>query len=148
MEAGARYGGPARTPGVGLGSGLPPHYVPSSSTGARGGNDPSAACSDADAPPLRSLFDLPSAAPADARPAPPTAAAGPPAGAIHAGSHPTEREHWVTVFGYSSPAMVPQVLELLRPSAGAVVQQVRGRVSLTEGLFLVSLRSGACRVRA
>lgn len=127
IEAGARYGGPARTPGVGLGSGLPPHYVPPASAGRRGTMDGSAACTDIDAPPLRSLFDLPAAAPADARPAPRAATAGPRAGAGAApAGDPPENEHWVTVFGYTSPAMVPQVLELLRPSAGAVVHQVRG----------------------
>jgi len=135
MEAGGRYHGTARTPGTGLGGGFSPGYVPSASVGgARGATDHSGAGVDGDAPPLQSFFDLPSAAapPNASAAAPPAAGAPPPfspsaaafgCGAASGASAPSaagDGEHWVTVFGYSSVALVPQVLDLLRPSGGQV----------------------------
>ena len=77
---------------------------------------PSAAAPPDERPPLESILDGAvgdgAAATASARPAAP----------------PVESADgfWVTVFGYHTPAMVPQVLQELRPSSGTIAQHRAG----------------------
>ena len=105
----------ARTPGE-----FSPQYVPS---GAFAGGASETVRGQLDAPPLQSLHDLApgsgGVSAATSQPAPSLAPSS------LAPSQPASSEggHWVTIFGYHSVAMVPQVLALLRPSGGQVVQQ-------------------------
>lgn len=108
----------ARTPGE-----FSPQYVPS---GAFAGGASETVRGQLDAPPLQSLHDLaPGSGDVSAATSQPAPSLAP---SSLAPSQPASSEggHWVTIFGYHSVAMVPQVLALLRPSGGQVVQQVPG----------------------
>ena len=92
-----------------------------------------------DLPPLQSMLDLNAgaegagAAAADAQQAAAAAtaaaaAARPPVGLVPAERISADGPCWVTVFGYHNAAMIPQVLQELRPSNGEIAQHRPGAV--------------------